>query len=82
MQSYYLWIINLFLCFDTYVLNPIEIDRSGPAAILTEDQQLEEEIRHANEQLAEVNHNWHPSIDMLKFSKFFISYLLPLLCVL
>lgn len=36
------------------VLNQIEIDRSGPAATLTEDQILEDEIRRANEQLAEV----------------------------
>lgn len=53
MQSY-LRNINLCVCFDIFVLNPIEIDRSGPAAILTEDQQLEEEIRRANEQLTEV----------------------------
>lgn len=32
----------------------IEIDRSGPAAATTEDQILEDEIRRANEQLAEV----------------------------
>lgn len=37
-----------------FVLISTEIDRSGPAAIATEDQQLEEEIRRANEQLAEV----------------------------
>lgn len=34
--------------------NSIEIDRSGPAAVPTDDQQLEDEIRQANEQLAEV----------------------------
>ena len=36
-------------------LHKIEIDRSGPAAIPTEDQLLNDEIRRANEQLAEVN---------------------------
>lgn len=55
MESY-LWNINQWFCFDIYVLISIEIDRSGPAAILTEDQQLEDEIRHANEQLAEVKY--------------------------